>query len=564
MTRDTHAATVNQPLPASASHASHPKDSARVEIYDTTLRDGTQGEGVSLSVQDKLLISRKLDELGVDFIEGGYPLSNPKDAAFFEEAKSLKLSHAKLVAFGMTRRKGITAAEDTGMGALRDAGTEYVTVVGKTWDLHATEILGVSLEENLAMIADSVGYLTGLGRKVIYDAEHFFDGTAANQAYGLRTIETAARAGAVMVCLCDTNGGSLPDRVAEFVTLAKGHLEKAGLKTPLGLHPHNDSGVAVANSLAAVRAGATQVQGTINGIGERCGNVDLTTVIANLALKMGKNVLRSQKPEDGDQSLAHLTEVSRYVYEIANLNLVNGQPYVGQSAFAHKGGMHVHAVNKLARSYEHVTPESVGNTRRILVSELSGVSNIAAKAGKKFDIEKDRALQKKILDRVTQLEAEGYQFEAAEASFELIVRREVGRYRKFFELDHYRCAVTRTAGHAPVTRANLTLVLGGKELNASAEGDGPVNAIDNALRQALLPAYPSLEQLRLVDYKVRVVNSNESTAAKVRVSIEFKSPHGGPSGLFGTVGVSENIIDASWQALVDGVEYHLIHEAETR
>jgi 2-isopropylmalate synthase len=557
--------------PQTPTDRRHDAAQSHVEIYDTTLRDGTQGEGVSLSVQDKLLITRKLDELGVDFIEGGYPLSNPKDATFFEEARSLKLAHAKLVAFGMTRRKGISAAEDTGMGALRDAGTEYVTVVGKTWDLHATEVLGVSLEENLEMIADSVRYLTSLGRKVIYDAEHFFDGTAANPAYGLKTIETAARAGAVMICMCDTNGGSLPERVGEFVTLAKNHLEKAGFKTPLGIHPHNDSGVAVANALAAVNAGATQVQGTINGIGERCGNVDLTTVIANLALKMGKSVLRTSDSDavnselrTQNSELSHLTEASRYVYEIANLNLVNGQPYVGQSAFAHKGGMHVHAVNKLARSYEHVPPESVGNTRRILVSELSGISNIAAKAGKKFDIEKDRAVQKRILDRVTQLESEGFQFEAAEASFELLVRREVGRYQKFFELDHYRCAVTRTADHAPITRANLSLIIKGREANASAEGDGPVNAIDNALRQALLHAFPTLDRLRLVDYKVRVVNSTASTAAKVRVSIEFKSPHGGASGLFGTVGVSENIIDASWQALVDGVEYHLIHETEAK
>jgi 2-isopropylmalate synthase len=522
----------------------------RVDIYDTTLRDGTQGEGVSLSVQDKLLISRKLDELGVDFIEGGYPLSNPKDAAFFEEAKSLQLSHAKLTAFGMTRRKGIKAQDDTGMNALRDAETEYVTVVGKTWDLHATEVLGVSLEENLDMIADSVSYLTRIGRKVIYDAEHFFDGTAANREYGLKTLEAAAQAGAVLLCLCDTNGGSLPERVADFVRAAKERV-----KVPLGIHPHNDSGVAVANALAAVRAGATQVQGTMNGIGERCGNVDLTTVIPNLKLKMGYACLR-------DDSIRHLTEASRYVYEVANLNLSNGQPYVGASAFAHKGGMHVHAVNKLARSYEHVPPESVGNSRRILVSELSGVSNIAAKAGKKFDIEKDRAVQKRILDRMTQLEAEGYQFEAAEASFELLVRREVGRYQKFFDLDHYRCAVNKTADHAAITRANLSLLIKGREVMATAEGDGPVNAIDNALRQALVSQYPSLEQLRLVDYKVRVVNSTESTAAKVRVIIEFKSPHGNTSGLFGTVGVSENIIDASWQALVDGVEYHLIHEAE--
>jgi 2-isopropylmalate synthase len=518
----------------------------RIEIYDTTLRDGTQGEGVSLSVQDKLLITRRLDELGVDYIEGGYPLSNPKDATFFQEARALKLNHAKLVAFGMTRRRGVKAAEDVGLSALRDAETEVVTVVGKTWDLHATEVLGVSLDENLDMIADSVAYLTKLGRKVIYDAEHFFDGTHANQEYGLKTIQAAAQAGAAVVCLCDTNGGSLPERIAEFVSMARKHIT-----APIGIHPHNDSGVATANALAAVRAGAMQVQGTMNGIGERCGNVDITTVISNLRLKMGYGCLLPG-------SLSHLTEAARYVYEIANLNLVNGQPYVGPSAFAHKGGMHVHAVNKLAKSYEHVEPESVGNTRRILVSELSGVSNIVAKAGKKFNIESDRGAQKRILDRVTQLESEGYQFEAAEASFELIARREVGRYKTFFELDHYRCAVNKTANHAAVTKANVTLLVKGREVLATAEGDGPVNALDTALRQALIPFYPALAQLRLVDYKVRVVNSTAATAAKVRAVIEFKSGH----GVFGTVGVSENIIDASWQALVDGVEYHLIHEEE--
>ena len=518
----------------------------RIEIYDTTLRDGTQGEGVSLSVNDKMMISRKLDELGVDYIEGGYPLSNPKDATFFEEASSLKLSHAKLVAFGMTRRKGIKAADDTGMGALRDAGTEVVTVVGKTWDLHATEVLGVSLQENLDMIADSVAYLANLGRKVIYDAEHFFDGTAANRDYGLKTIEIAAQAGAALICLCDTNGGSLPERVAEFVGLAR-----ARVKVPIGIHPHNDSGLATANALAAVRAGATHVQGTMNGIGERCGNVDITTVIANLRLKMGYQCLR-------DDSLMHLTEAARYVYDMANLNMVNGQPYVGASAFAHKGGMHVHAVNKLAKSYEHVEPESVGNSRRILVSELSGVSNIAAKAGKKFKIDSDRPAQKRILDRVTRLEADGFTFESADASFELIVRQEIGRYRKFFELDHYRCAVNKTADHAPITRANVAILIKGKESLAAAEGDGPVNALDTALRESLRPHFASIDKLQLVDYKVRVVNSTAATAAKVRVIIEFKSPH----GVFGTVGVSENIIDASWQALVDGVEYQLIHDEE--
>ncbi len=518
----------------------------RIEIYDTTLRDGTQGEGVSLSVQDKLLISRKLDELGVDFIEGGYPLSNPKDAAFFQDAKSLKLEHAKLVAFGMTRRRGVKAAEDTGLGALRDAETEVVTVVGKTWDLHATDVLMVSLEENIDMIADSVGYLAKLGRKVIYDAEHFFDGTHANPDYGMKTIEAAAQAGAALICLCDTNGGSLPERIAEYVAMAR---KRVGV--PIGIHPHNDSGVAAANALAAVRAGATQVQGTMNGIGERCGNVDLTTVIGNLRLKMGYDCLLPD-------SLRHLTETSRYVYEIANLNLINNQPYVGMSAFAHKGGMHVHAVNKLARTYEHVEPQSVGNTRRVLVSELSGISNIAAKAGKKFAIENDRVALKKVLDRVTQLESEGYQFEAAEASFELILRQQIGRYQKFFELDHYRCAVTRKNNELPVTKATLSLKVQGKEVNASGEGDGPVNALDGALRRALLPHYAALAQLHLVDYKVRVVNSTAESAAKVRVVMEFKSH----MGVWGTVGVSENVIEASWQALTDAMDYHLIHDAE--
>ena len=314
----------------------------QVEIYDTTLRDGSQGEGISFSIQDKLQICTRLDELGVDFIEGGYPLSNPKDAAFFTQAATLSLRHAKLVAFGMTRRRGVKPQDDVGLNALRDAQTEYVTVVGKTWDLHVTEVLGVSLAENLEMIADSVRYLAGLGRKVIYDAEHFFDGVSANAEYGLQTIQAAAQAGASVICLCDTNGGSMPEYVAQWVRRASD-----AVKIPIGIHPHNDSGVAVANALAAVQAGAVQVQGTMNGIGERCGNVDITTVIANLRLKLGRECLLPD-------SLRHLTEASRYIYEIANLNAFNGQPFVGASAFAHKGGMHVHAVNKLARSYEHV------------------------------------------------------------------------------------------------------------------------------------------------------------------------------------------------------------------
>jgi 2-isopropylmalate synthase len=355
--------------------------------------------------------------------------------------------------------------------------------------------------------------------------------------------------------LCDTNGGSLPERVAEFAALVKKRVNCG-----LGMHPHNDSGLAVANALAAVRAGATQVQGTINGIGERCGNVDITTVIANLKLKMGYECLAH-----GADSLRHLTEASRYVFEVANLNQFNGQPYVGQSAFAHKGGMHVHAVNKLAASYEHVPPESVGNTRRILGSELSGVSNIAAKAGKKFHIEKDRAALKAVLDEVTNLEAEGYQFEAAEASFELLVRKRVNRYQKFFELDQFRCAVSKTGDARPVTKATLTLKVNIQQVHATAEGDGPINALDGALRRALEPDFPCIKSLQLVDYKVRVVNSREGTAAKVRVIVEWRSPYAdNVTGIFGTVGVSENIIEASWKALVDALEYHLLHDGESK
>ncbi len=520
----------------------------RIDIYDTTLRDGSQGEGISFSVQDKLLIARRLDEQGIDFIEGGYPLSNPKDEIFFQDARGLSLAHARLVAFGMTRRRGVKACDDVGLRALVAAETQVVTLVGKTWDLHATDVLGVSLEENLDMIRESVAFLKQSGRMIIYDAEHFFDGCRANHQYAMRTLHAAIEGGADLLCLCDTNGGTLPEQVAEHVRAAVKQFN-----VPIGIHPHNDSGLAVANALAAVRAGATQVQGTINGIGERCGNVDLTTVIANLKLKMGCDCLR-------EASLGQLTQTARYIYEIANLNMVNNQPYVGLSAFAHKGGMHVHAVNKLAHTYEHVPPESVGNARRILVSELSGVSNIAAKFGEKFNIANDRAVQRAVLEKVTELEAAGYQFEAAEGSFELLLRRQIGRYRTFFTLDHYRCAVNRAGDGAPATKVALTLVVNGRQVNASATGDGPVNALDGALRRALSSFYPELHDLHLVDYKVRVVNSRAESAAKVRVVIEFRSPE----GVFGVVGVSENIIEASYMALVDALEYRLLHAAEAR
>lgn len=515
----------------------------RIQLYDTTLRDGSQGEGVNFSVEDKLHITRKLDELGFDFIEGGYPLSNPKDFEYFQRVARLPLKHSLVVAFGMTRRKGVTAAEDTGMRALVDSGAPVVTIVGKTWDLHVHEVLRVDEAENLAMISDSIAYVKSQGRRVFYDAEHFFDGYFANPAFALKTVQAAAAAGAEMVVLCDTNGGRMPDEVAAAVRAAR-----EALPVPVGIHCHNDCELAVANSLAAVAEGALQVQGTINGIGERCGNVDLVAVAANLKLKRGCDVLIP----DG---VARLTELSRYVYELANMNFRSNQPFVGQSAFAHKGGMHVHAVNRLASSYEHIPPELVGNTRRVLVSELSGRSNIVAKTAK-YRMENDQALMTRILERVQDLEHEGYQFEAAEASFDLLVRKVAGLYRAKFERVHYRVNVETNESGAPVTEATVKLLVKNQVEHVVAEGDGPVNALDRALRKALQPHYPRLAEMQLLDYKVRVINSAEGTAARVRVVIESRDH----DQLWSTVGVSENIIEASWLALVDSVEYKLFHD----
>jgi 2-isopropylmalate synthase len=521
-----------------------------IEIYDTTLRDGTQGEGVSLSLQDKLQIARRLDELGFDYIEGGYPLSNEKDVEFFRRVRDMDFRHARVCAFGMTRRKGIAAEDDPGMRALADSQAAVCTVVGKTWDFHATEVLRVSLEENLAMIRDSVAFLVGQGREVIYDAEHFFDGWKANPDYAAQTIAAAAEAGARMVVCCDTNGGSLPEDVARVVGEALRMLAPRGVS--LGIHTHNDGELAVANSLAAVDAGAVQVQGTINGIGERCGNADLISVIANLALKKrGYQVL-------GGHGVARLTELSRFVYETANMNLRANQPFVGQSAFAHKGGMHVHAVARATSSYEHVSPELVGNERRILVSELSGRSNIVALTSK-HNLQDDRALMDKILAEVCSLENRGFQFEAAGASFDLLVLRCAGTFRPHFERIKYHVevgtGVERGKGGDDelVTEATVKVSVGGRVRHEVAEGDGPVNALDAALRKALNGSFPNLRDMRLVDYKVRVVNSEAGTAARIRVMIESADEH----GTWGTIGVSENIIEASWMALVDALEYKL-------
>ena len=524
----------------------------RIEIYDTTLRDGTQGEGFNLSLQDKLLIAAKLDELGVDYIEGGYPLSNPKDAAFFREVKSLKLRNAVVSAFGMTRRRGVQPKDDPGMASLLEADTAAVTIVGKSSDYQAKMVLSVTPEENLAMIADTVRFMTEAGRTVIYDAEHFFDTYRSNREYALRTLMAATEAGATVLVLCDTNGGSMPEGVAEATAAAKQH---TGIR--VGIHTHNDAGLAVANAQAALHAGADHAQGTINGVGERCGNMDLLTLIANLQLKYGLDCLRPG-------TLQRLTEVSRYVYETANMNFSAGQPYVGTSAFAHKGGMHVHAVQKDVSTYEHTDPAKVGNSRKILISEMSGASNIAATAGKKFGVENDKAVLRRVLEKVQDLENEGYQFEAAEASFELLLRKEINRYRAFFKLDHYRVVVLRSGEAGTVAEATVKLHVGEETEHTVAEGDGPVNALDGALRRALLPHYPQIAEVRLTDYKVRVINSKDDTAARVRVVIESVRTHAGHREIFSTVGVSANIIDASWQALVDAYEYHLLHVEESR
>ncbi|MCI0377929.1 MAG: citramalate synthase [Gemmataceae bacterium] len=530
---------------------------ACIQIYDTTLRDGSQGEGVNFSLHDKLLITRRLDELGVDYVEGGYPLSNPKDFEYFQEVRKLALKHAQVCAFGMTRRKNCKPEDDTCLRALLDSLAPVVTIVGKTWDFQVREVIGATLEENLRMIADSVAYCKAHGREVIYDAEHFFDGFKHNSEYALATLKAARDAGAAVLVLCDTNGGTLPEEIAERTE----KVVKAFAGTAIGIHCHNDCDVAVANSLAAVAQGATQVQGTINGIGERCGNVDLVSVIANLALKRGYDVLRPG-------SLRHLTEVSRYVYEIANMNFRSNQPFVGTSAFAHKGGMHAHAVAKSTATYEHIDPGSVGNERRILISELSGQSSIVAKTTK-YDIQNDKAMMAKIMNLVQDLENEGYEFEAAEASFDLLVKKALGTYKPKFERLAYRVNVETGAEGQTVTEATVKIrvnvplasgVIGGEGVtqHTVSEGDGPVNALDGALRKALQQAYPGLAQMQLVDYKVRVVNSKAGTAARVRVVIESRDH----ADVWGTVGVSENIIEASWLALVDSFEYKLFKDGE--
>jgi len=516
----------------------------RIEIFDTTLRDGTQGEGVNLSLEDKIRIAHRLDEFGIDYIEGGWPGSNPKDVEFFERMKHEKLKHAKVTAFGSTRHAKNTAPDDPNLQKLIEAGTPVVTIFGKTWDLHVTAALKVDLDTNLEMIRDSVAFLKENVPLVIYDAEHFFDGYTSNPDYALATIQAAVEGGADCVVLCDTNGGSLPDRVAELTRKAK-----EVCSVPIGIHCHNDGGLATANTLAAVVNGATHVQGTINGYGERCGNVDLCVVIPNIVLKLGHEAAHRDE-------LCNLTDLSRYVAEIANLPYRTNQPFVGMSAFAHKGGIHVSAVQRDSRTYEHIDPALVGNRQRILVSELSGQSNIIQTA-RDMGINLGKSPEgARILQTIKQKENEGYFFEAADGSLELVIRRELGQHREFFNVIKYRVSVEVTEAGNLWTEATVRVHVNGDVLYEVADGDGPVNALDSALRKALTQKYPQLANVHLRDYKVRIIDSRMGTAAKTRVLIESGDHETGREWI--TMGVSENIIHASFEALKDSIDYRLL------
>ena len=524
-------------------HEADLKQRGRVEIFDTTLRDGTQSEHIAYSLTDKLDIAHVLDDLGVDYIEGGWPGSNPKDMGFFDQARKEKWSHARITAFGSTRHAKNAVGADPNLQALVSSKAPVLIIFGKSWDFHVTDALRVSLDDNLQMVNSSVKYLAGHCEEMLYDAEHFFDGYKHNPTYAMKTLHAAADGGAKCLILCDTNGGTLPGELKSIVEVVK--REFGSLR--IGIHPHNDSGVAVANALAAVEAGASHVQGTINGFGERCGNVDLLPVIANLQLKMGFTCL------NGRASLTKITEVSRQVYEVGNMPPRDNQPYVGRSAFAHKGGIHVSAVARVSATYEHIEPEVVGNVRRVLISELAGRSNVVATMGSKFGL-KDRPHDlKKVVDRVMELENKGYVFEAAEASFELLVRKAINTHKPFFDLHGFRVSTEVNDIGESKTEATVKIEVGGQIEHTAAEGNGPVNALDGALRKALEKFYSELKEVTLVDYKVRVCNPKEATGAKVLVLIT-SSDH---KSRWTTVGVSENVIDASWHALVDSVEYKL-------
>ncbi len=520
----------------------------KIFILDSTLRDGAQGEGIAFSPKDKLDIVKALDKLGVDYIEAGNPYSNPKDMEFFTAVAGLKLQHSKIVAFGSTRRHSTTPQEDKGCQSLLCSGAKTLCIFGKSWDMHVEKVLGTTCEENIAMISDTVAYFVGQGRDVIYDAEHFFDGYKQNPDYALKTVMAAANAGAKWVVLCDTNGGSFPD---EIFNITKTICAEMPQGVEVGIHCHNDNGCAVAGSIAAVQAGARQVQGTYIGFGERCGNANLSTIIPNLQLKMGYECIDPQR-------MTRLTKTARHIAQVTNLMLPGAMPYVGRSAFAHKGGMHVDGVSKTPHSFEHIDPEQVGNNRNLLLSEVSGRTAVAARMSKiDATITRDSRLAKEFIEVLKQKEAEGYQFESADASLELLALKHLGRYRPAFELEHFKVLGEQPAAQLERSASAMVKIsVQQKSRMTAAEGDGPIHALDVALREALEIFYPTLTDMRLVDYKVRVMESGAATAAAVRVLIVSSDA----DSTWTTVGVSADLIDASWQALRDSIEYKLLRD----
>ena len=519
-------------------------------LYDTTLRDGTQGENVSFSAEEKLKIALRLDDTGIHYIEGGWPGSNPKDLQFFELAKKTKFKHARLTAFGCTRKAGIRARDDDKLQALVDSEAGVVAVFGKSWDLHVTQVMGNSLQENVAMIRDTVSHLRQNGREVVYDAEHFFDGYKNNRDYALETLDAAAEAGADYIVLCDTNGGTLPFDIEDAVCEVKARLGRMRL----GIHTHNDCGLAVANTLAAVRAGAIMVHGTVNGYGERCGNADLISLAPILCLKMGRACMSTE-------NLKKLKSLSRFVSETANLVPVHSRPFVGRSAFAHKGGVHVSAIMKTPQAYEHMDPEVVGNQRRVLVSDLSGKSNVEYKA-RELGIELDinGFDSRRIVSEIKQMEQEGYQFDVADGSFKVLLEKLTETFDPLFELESFRVTIEKDKDQPCQAHATIKISVGGKREITAAEGYGPISALDNALRKALGRFFPDLDTMRLTDFKVRVIDGSRGTAAKVRVLIDSRDQ----DQIWSTIGVSEDIIEASWQALADSFQYKLAREKALR
>lgn len=531
-----------------------------IYLYDTTLRDGTQGENVTFSADEKVKIALRLDDNGIHYIEGGWPGSNPKDVQFFDLAKRVSFKNARLVAFGSTRKPGVRPEEDDNLTALLASETPTVTIFGKSWDLHVEEIMANSLDENLAMIFESVKYLKDNGRETIYDAEHFFDGYKHNRDYAVKTLLAAQRGGADFIVLCDTNGGTLPFEIESIFTEVQKRItdsRNGGSKAAsarLGVHTHNDCGLAVANTITAVNAGAVMVQGTINGYGERCGNADLTSVIPVLELKM-------ERPCISGDNLVKLKSLSRYVSETANQVPLNNRPFVGKSAFAHKGGIHVSAVMKAPKAYEHMDPALVGNQRRVLVSDMSGKSNVEYKA-RELGIELDTNGydSSKIVTEIKQLEQQGYQFDIADGSFKILMQKFTDQFEPLFTLESFRVTIEKNKDQPCSSQATMKISVGGKEEITAAEGYGPVSALDNALRKALDRFFPDLDTMRLVDFKVRVIDGNRGTAAKVRVFIESRDQ----DQIWSTIGVSEDIIEASWQALADSFQFKLASEDQIR